>query len=217
MSKWNVVLNDRLLDTFWIQEGQTLTIGRGETADVGLDNVAVSRQHATLELRDGIHLLTDLGSANGTLVNGTRVKGTLPVTETDHIQIGKFRFVLLPTPEKVPSDTPFADFEATFVVGSKDKRGPRLRVAHGKALPSQFYLGKHEKITLGKDATCDVRVRGWLVANVQCAIRAKGNGHYLEHMAGWRRTTVNGEKIHGERKLDRGDLIGIGGTKFKYE
>jgi pSer/pThr/pTyr-binding forkhead associated (FHA) protein len=217
MGKWHVVLNDRVLDTFWVQEGQTVTIGRGEAADVSVDNVAVSRQHATIELRNGLHFLTDLRSVNGTFINGLRLEGTIPVTETDRIEIGKFRFVLVPASERVASDNAFDDFESTLFVTPKDRRGPRLTVIQGTATGSQFYLGQKKTVTLGADATCDVWVPGWLIAKTQCYIRARGGEHYLAHNAGLRRTTLNGKKIRGEHILRKGDTIGIGGTKLRFE
>jgi len=217
MGKWHVLLNDRLLDTFWVKEGKTVTIGRGEAADVRLDNVAVSRQHATLTLREGAHFLTDLGSVNGTIVNGRRVKGTVTVTEADRVQIGKFFFELMPPQERVPSGSAFSDFEATLMLNARDQRGPRLRVAGGRATPNEFYLEKEKTVMLGKGANCHVRVPGWLVAKVQSYVWAKGGGHYLVHVAGWRRTTLNGRKVHGEQKLRKGDMIGIGSTTLRFE
>jgi hypothetical protein len=216
MGKWQVVLNDRPLDTFWVQEGQTVTVGRGETADVRLDNVAVSRQHATLEVRDGTHYLTDLGSVNGTLVNGKRVQGTVQVSEEDRVEIGKFSFLLLPAPEQIRPGRRFADFEATLMVKPKENAGPRLTLAQGKATPAEFYLQKNKTAMIGKDANCNVRVPGWLVAKVQCYIRPRGNEYYLVHVAGWRRTRLNGGRIRGERRLYKGNIIGIGRTKLKF-
>ncbi|MDY6954886.1 MAG: FHA domain-containing protein [Thermodesulfobacteriota bacterium] len=217
MGKWRVLLNDRLLEAFWVKEDRTVTIGRAEAADVRLDNVAVSRQHATLTLREGTHLLTDLGSVNGTLVNGRRVKGTVAVTETDRIQIGKFLFELTPSQERVPSASAFSDFEATLMLNARDQRRPRLRLVGGRATPNEFYLEKKKTVMLGKGANCDVRVPGWLVAKVQSYVWARGGEHYLVHVAGWRRTTLNGRKIRGEQKLRKGDTVGIGATTLRFE
>jgi hypothetical protein len=110
----------------------------------------------------------------------------------------------------------FADFEATLLVKPKEKSGPRLTLAQGKAAPSEFYLEKKKTAMVGKDANCHVRVPGWLVAEVQCYIRPKGHEYYLVHVAGWRRTKLNGRKIRGEKRLRKGDIIGIGGTKLKF-
>lgn len=51
-------------------------IGRGSTCDFVLDLVAISRQHADVDRRDGLCRLIDLDSRNGTFVNGTRVGRT---------------------------------------------------------------------------------------------------------------------------------------------
>ena len=55
--------------------GVELTIGRGEENDIVLDGPMVSGQHARLLLEDRGATIEDLGSANGTTVNGVRVLG----------------------------------------------------------------------------------------------------------------------------------------------
>ncbi len=110
-----MMLNDRMLYKFWIKEGDTLTIGRSKKADVTIDNSAVSRRHTSLSMRDGKHFVSDLGSSNGTIVNGVKIDDTVPVTETDCIEIGKFRFALIP-----PRSTPM-DIDATFLTPPKEK------------------------------------------------------------------------------------------------
>jgi predicted component of type VI protein secretion system len=57
----------------WFIEGERLTIGRAESAGVRLEDTAVSKQHAAIDLIGHDHMLLDLGSSNGTFVNGTRV------------------------------------------------------------------------------------------------------------------------------------------------
>ena len=51
-------------------EKETLTIGRAESADLQIDSTRVSREHARILLQDDKYYLHDLGSTNGTLVNG---------------------------------------------------------------------------------------------------------------------------------------------------
>jgi pSer/pThr/pTyr-binding forkhead associated (FHA) protein len=225
MSEWHVMFKDRILERFWIEEGDTINIGRGETADVSIDNNAVSRQHTRLEMRDGKCFLTDLKSANGTLVNGRKIEDTVRVSRGDRIQIGKFRIVLVRSPKSTaspfemlrnpkPASSPSgpADFDPTVFTAPK-----RLAVIQGKATPDPLSLKGKEVFTLGKDATCDVRVDTRHIAKIQCQILAREGEHYLMHRAGWRRTTLNGKKIHGEQRLRKGDTIGIGGTKIRFE
>jgi DNA-binding CsgD family transcriptional regulator len=62
-------------------------LGRAESAEVRMDDDGVSRQHARITLQDGIALLADLESTNGTFVNGARV-GRLALRDGDRIDLG---------------------------------------------------------------------------------------------------------------------------------
>ena len=66
-----------------------LSIGRSPDADISMpDDTYMSGKHATLEIRpDGVWLI-DLGSTNGTFVNGRRVSGDCSVRKGDRIQAG---------------------------------------------------------------------------------------------------------------------------------
>ena len=67
-----------------------LAIGRGKDRDLMLDSPAVSRQHAKLEARGHSLIVEDLGSANGTLLNGQRIAGPEALHEGDEVRIGDF-------------------------------------------------------------------------------------------------------------------------------
>src|SRR4029077_18700861 len=69
-------------------------IGRSSSADLTLDDTNISRQHARLELKDGSFFLSDLGSSNGTFVNGVRVKERSLVRDQDNLKIGRIAVVL---------------------------------------------------------------------------------------------------------------------------
>src|SRR6478609_7972897 len=51
-----------------------LTVGRGAGCDIALDDASVSRRHAEIECREGALRVRDLGSRNGTFVNGARIE-----------------------------------------------------------------------------------------------------------------------------------------------
>ncbi|HTO49896.1 MAG TPA: FHA domain-containing protein [Burkholderiales bacterium] len=57
----------------WFIEDKRLVIGRAEGVDIRLEDAAVSKQHASIEVMGADHILLDLESSNGTFVNGTRV------------------------------------------------------------------------------------------------------------------------------------------------
>ncbi|XXX78616.1 sigma 54-interacting transcriptional regulator [Sorangium sp. So ce134] len=63
-------------------------LGRGPRADVRLRNTSASREHAKIVLLDGRAQLVDLGSRNGTLLNGVPVDGSRPLGSGDVVSIG---------------------------------------------------------------------------------------------------------------------------------
>ncbi len=71
-----------------------LRIGRDPANGLRLSHETVSRNHAQLVFQGGIWVLRDLGSTNGTSVNGRRVVGATVVHEGDHIAFGSMRFRL---------------------------------------------------------------------------------------------------------------------------
>jgi pSer/pThr/pTyr-binding forkhead associated (FHA) protein len=75
-------------------QGERLGIGRRPDADVFLDDVTVSRDHALLVHRaDGWHL-DDLGSLNGTYVNRERIESR-KLSDGDELQVGKYKLTFL--------------------------------------------------------------------------------------------------------------------------
>ncbi len=74
--------------------GERMAIGRSPEADVFLDDVTVSRNHALLvRRRDGIYI-DDLGSLNGTYVNRRRIESHRLV-DGDELQVGKYKLTYL--------------------------------------------------------------------------------------------------------------------------
>lgn len=70
------------------------TVGRHPEADIFLDDVTVSRRHAELHRTDEGVLVRDLGSLNGSYVNGERVDERLLVT-SEELQIGRFKLLFV--------------------------------------------------------------------------------------------------------------------------
>lgn len=71
---------------FPLKEG-SIFIGRHSECDLVLDDTKISRRHATLACRNGEFFLDDLGSTNGTFVNGRRI-GRTKITPGDRVSVG---------------------------------------------------------------------------------------------------------------------------------
>jgi FHA domain len=75
-------------------EGERLTIGRSPDAEIFLDDVTVSRDHAVLVRRGGAWYLDDSGSLNGTYVNRRRIDSH-KLEDGDELQVGKYKLTYL--------------------------------------------------------------------------------------------------------------------------
>ncbi len=96
-----------------------VSMGREEDNDIILDAEAASRYHAKLEFRDGEWFLRDLGSTNGTKLNGTKISTETKLQEGDRITVGKEVLVFGLTADakrkEEPAVTPFVTPEAPVI------------------------------------------------------------------------------------------------------
>src|SRR5262249_55565170 len=86
----------------YLLEDRPTTLGRQPGVAIVLDAPEVSRQHARVTPADGRFFLEDLGSSNGTYLNGTRLCGKAELRDRDDIQIGPFRLLF----DRGPSTDP---------------------------------------------------------------------------------------------------------------
>jgi DNA-binding response OmpR family regulator len=73
--------------TRWVIDRTDMIIGREEDCDIVLPSRQVSRNHARIRRSGGRHILEDLGSKNGTFVNGRELTEPYPLQDGDEIQI----------------------------------------------------------------------------------------------------------------------------------
>ena len=76
-----------LLDT------DVVTVGRHPDSDIVLDDISVSRRHATFTRGETGYVVSDLGSLNGSYVNRDRIDSDVSLTGGDEVQIGKYRLI----------------------------------------------------------------------------------------------------------------------------
>ena len=234
-SDWTIMLNDRVITTFTIHEGNKVIIGRSPDADVTIDNTAISRHHSSIEPRDGRHYLADIKSTNGTTVNGKKITSKVPVTEKDVIFIGKFRLIQASAGEQHASSSYATamdiDDEATIFVNSPRQQAVaqpsqatspsaneiyRLTVIEGKATPNILSLDGKSSVKIGKDPSCDIIIPGWLVGKAQCYVVSKKDQYFLVPQRAWANTKLNDVIIKEERLLRKGDVIQIKSVKIRF-
>jgi serine phosphatase RsbU (regulator of sigma subunit) len=134
-------------------DGQGTLIGRQPDAGIYLESLAVSRHHARVLFEDGAWVVEDVGSANGTFLNGHKITRAV-LTEQDALQIGPYVLHLQPdTPTPTP-DMPEPVVRATINAQSSNSilftQNPAyklqvvLEIAQhvGRSLQTEALLGK---------------------------------------------------------------------------
>ena len=101
--------------TIDIKPGTQMIVGRAVNSDVPIYDPTISRQHAQLSVKDGGVLVKDLGSSNGTFLNGSKITEAV-ATPNDVVMFGKVSFYVrevakpseAPKPAAQPASSGFA-------------------------------------------------------------------------------------------------------------
>ncbi len=119
MAKLILSVDGQVLKEHVLSKERTL-IGRKPHNDIQIDNLAVSGEHAAIITILNDSFIEDLGSTNGTMVNGKPIKKHF-LQANDVIEIGKHKLKYF---NDAPSQTSAADFEKTMIIRSPGKAAP---------------------------------------------------------------------------------------------
>jgi pSer/pThr/pTyr-binding forkhead associated (FHA) protein len=220
MGKLVVSLDGVVIKEVQITKDKT-TLGRRPYNDIVIDNLAVSGEHAVLQMVGADVFIEDLNSTNGTYINGKAIKKQL-LTHNDTVEIGKYKIKYL-----VEDGT---DYEKTMIM----KPGAMQGASPAAAPPSMGFgasgfgnLGASTapgaiKVLNGAAAGREVMLTKVVTTvgkpGVQVAsITKRPGGYVLAHVEGAARPTVNGNPLVGETvHLKNGDVIELAGTQMQF-
>ena len=182
------------------------TLGRRPYNDIVIDNLAVSGEHAVLQMSGADVFLEDLNSTNGTYVNGKAIKKQ-QLGNGDTVEIGKYKI-------KFIHDGSPDTYEKTMVINTAQGASPgepaeaagpaAIRVMSGAAAGREVPLVK-VVTTIGKP--------GVAVA----AITKRPQGYVVALVEGVNKPTVNSQPLGSEPvQLRNGDMIDLAGTQMQF-
>jgi predicted component of type VI protein secretion system len=217
------------------------SIGRSPQDDIFIDNPAVSFHHARVFFQAGVHYVQDLGSLNGTFLNGVRITQA-PLTYGDVITVGKHtvRFARDHPGVKPPSPGAQQDAEddnlklsGTMVLDTKMRRELQERFAKGQTAATSERGARVGKLTvlkgnttkkdylltsptsiIGKSKECTIRLTGWFAPKIAAMITKQGEAYHLSPSA--KKVSVNGLPLTAKVGLNEGDLLAVGRVQFQF-
>ena len=221
MGKLVVSLDGVVIKEVQITKDKT-TLGRRPYNDMVIDNLAVSGEHAVLQMVGNDVFIEDLNSTNGTYINGKAVKKQL-LAHNDTVEIGKYKIKYLtdePTDyEKTQivrpgSSAPAGGFSATQPPHSGfGGLGGSSAASAGTALIKVLSgAASGREVTLTKVVTT-VGKPGVQVAS----ITRRPSGYVFAHVEGSVRPVVNGTPLAADSvPLHNGDVIELAGTQMQF-
>jgi pSer/pThr/pTyr-binding forkhead associated (FHA) protein len=226
MGKLVVSLDGVVIKEVQITKDKT-TLGRRPYNDIVIDNLAVSGEHAVLQMVGADVFIEDLNSTNGTYINGKAIKKQL-LTHNDTVEIGKYKIKYLVDES--------SDYEKTMIMrpGSSQGAVSAPMPMMGGAPNSGFGgLGSAPAVA-GQLQPASIKVLNGAAAGrevvltkvvttvgkpgVQVAsITKRPNGYAFAHVEGSTKPSINGVPIVGDSvPLRNGDVIELAGTQMQF-
>jgi len=217
MGKIVIKLNNSVVDHVELNQGDT-RIGRKPGCEIHLDNLSVSGEHANIFTIGGDSFVQDLGSTNGTYVNGKKV-AKHHLKSGDSVNIGKYTLMYLQDDVETPSDyaktviitTPVPSESIKSSAPTTEKIVPKPAVPLGQAaVVALGGAGKRIELTktvtnLGKGG----RRAGTITRTADGYLLASGGDDHPK---------LNGRPVSGKQvKLRNGDIIEVAGTRLQFQ
>jgi pSer/pThr/pTyr-binding forkhead associated (FHA) protein len=209
---WRDPINNHVHE-FVLTEGATASIGRLESNDICIKEQHVSRQHAVINYRDGIFMITDLGSANGVFVNGNRTTEPFPLAHGDEIRlyVPVMHFSAIVSEEEQRMATEHGTIITAITSTGKGKliitNGPQ----EGNSIPLLL-----DNITIGRatsKADWEICLQDASVSRPHARLQLVDSNWILYDLGSANGTLVNGTPVTEKgRPLRDGDVVTFGAT-----
>lgn len=211
-----------------------ITVGRKPDNNIHIDNLAVSGFHAKIYREGDTFILEDMGSLNGTFVNGVKISKHL-LRNNDSALIGKhvLSFILPAAAENLEQTMAVRNvkMDETLVLDPQLQQRllnkmPEAKVAGGRELLGGFtviegasdrdeYELKERVTTIGKDYNAGIRLRGLLSPKIAALVNRRKEGYFISPV-GNAAVKINGERIGERCDLKDGDLVEVGKLKLQF-
>lgn len=175
-----------------LSETSEKIIGRkGFGADVEIDDPTVSRNHASIVLEKGTILLKDLGSANGTFINGKKIEPQKPTAlkNGDSIKIGAVEFKV-------------TDLESEPLAERKKASSKSSSTLYAQLL-------EHGTVHIGRSPDNQLLLNDPTVSRKHAKLTYENNSFWIEDLGSVNKTFVNGLEVRSKTQLKESDQVTI--------
>jgi EmrB/QacA subfamily drug resistance transporter len=194
-------------------------LGRDSGADIVLEDSGgkLSRRHARIRLDNGAATIEDLGSTNGTFVNGERIAGERSLAACDLIEVGDTVLEFTPARALARTRSIPASLDDTGTLPERSEPPPtfarpdadgELRIISGPGVGRAAPV--RASATIGREPECDLQLLDSEVSRRHAKVTVREGLAVIDDLHSTNGTFVNGERILEQRTLSAGDRIQIG-------
>ncbi len=227
-----VSCNKVLVQKFELNQPRVV-IGRSQRCDLVLQDRELSREHSEITKAGTVYKVADLGSRNGTDLNGEMITEAQALKDGDTITLGDYQLTFYGTSSAVPDGEGADDMEdaATRFVGEADikkavanpdkkpKVTPNMicRVAiESGPLKGEMHKNWEGELTFGRGFNNTVIFPDDAVSTNHARIYLKDGHHYLEDLGSSNGTFINTVRMREPQMLNHGDKIRMGVSTMEY-
>jgi len=227
MPKLTLVMERKPVRVFDVNSS-TVNIGRGEDMHFVIDDASVSRRQAQIRFdANGRWTIADLGSINGTFLNGQRLTSAQPLERGDEVSFGKFSLFFdsaLTGPARLEEPALFKPGGAhtqTVYMSAEEAEHLRRAVAQQRRAQLQWEAkGQHgtfilngSGVLVGRSPLCDLQVPAGPKQHL-LVLRSQF-GFEVRNLSWWHHMKVNGWTVE-QSPLESGDVIDVGGLHLTF-
>jgi transcription termination factor Rho len=216
MAKIIVSLDDNMIKVVPLNKDR-MTLGRRPYNDIVVDNLAVSGEHAALQVIGHEYFIEDLNSTNGTFINEQKIKRQI-LKNGDTIEIGKYAIKYVQDSAN-PLSTSMSDVDVAIVAANNAPEAEKrqlfentkfaeayvaIKILSGASTGKELPLVK-VVTTIGKPGEAVI------------AITKRPKSYMVAHVEGAMRPTLNGVTFGIDAvPLKNGDLFELAGTAMQF-
>lgn len=193
-----------------------MLIGRAAENDLVLADASVSNEHAQVLVEDGSYFLSDLGSTNGTFVNGEQLTAPRILVAGDQVQFGRASFTFDLEEEGQPVQRQeFRTINLSTILFSQEPP-PQITSASYLELNGKHHSLHKDIVLIGRDPEADIVLDDPRASYRHAQIAKFEGGLYLFDLGSTNGTWLDDEIVSQATPLSTGATIRIGQTEMQF-
>ncbi len=198
------------------RDREPVLIGRREGASIKVHNPSVSGKHCTVGWKDEEVEVRDLGSSNGTFINGERVRRGV-LNDGDILKCGVFELRVSFVAHKDIAAVEYEEWGDDWADDELDPGQPNYYIVYrdNRNQLTGVTMGEREKRLAVGSKGCEITLEGRSVETEHCELEWDEGVLLVKDLQSETGTFVNDEAVEGDETLRNGDIIVVGRARLR--